>query len=181
MNKIIAKISNVVITPQRFPLLLAAVSLSALSFAWVSQYVFNFQPCPLCLYQRKPYLVAVGLGLLSTLLYKRAPRVSFAMLCGIAVCFAAGIGLSGFHTGVEQGWWKGLEACGDATLPEGASLDEMRKYLMNRPVIDCRIPGWTFMGISMTAYNFMLSCGLFAFSLFGIGRVYYASRSSESQ
>lgn len=145
------------ITHKNLGFLVAAAGVAALSFAYVAQYGFNLQPCILCLYQRKPYFAVIILGLLAAWLSDKKPRLSFGLLLLSALSFAIGAGIAGFHTGVEQGWWKGLEACGDAALPENASLAELQRYVMNRPIVRCDVAAWKLFGLSMSNYNFMLS------------------------
>jgi disulfide bond formation protein DsbB len=140
-----------------------AVSIGALVFAYTAQYGFNLLPCPLCLEQRKPYFAIIVLGLAALYYANKKSKVSFwlLLLCGLA--FLTGVGISGFHTGVEQGWWKGLEACGDSSLPVGASIEELKEYLINRPIVRCDVPAWQMFGISMTGYNFLLSLSMAVF------------------
>jgi disulfide bond formation protein DsbB len=157
MKKIIAFFTDY----KNLSLTVALVSFAALAFAYTTQYVFNHQPCPLCLWQRKPYFLAILFGLLA---FTTKKEKLFLSLAGLS--FMTGAVIAGFHTGVEQAWWKGLDSCSDTSLPEGVSLEEMQKYLMNRPIVRCDVPGWVFLGISMTAYNFMLSWTLALFTFF---------------
>lgn len=154
------------ITHKNLALLICAASVGALAFAYTAQYGFNLQPCILCLYQRKPYFAVIALSLLAAFFADRKPRTAFALLLLSGAAFVVGMGIAGFHTGVENGWWKGLDACGDAALPENATLEQMQEYIMNRPIVRCDVAGWKFLGISMTGYNFMLSTALAAFTFF---------------
>lgn len=138
-------------------LFIVAVGVGALAFAYTAQYGFNLLPCPLCLEQRKPYFAVILLGAAAFLMADRSKKASFVclMLCGLT--FLTGTVLAGFHTGVEQNWWKGLESCGDSSLPVGTSVEELQKYLTIRPIVRCDVPAWQLFGISMTGYNFLLS------------------------
>lgn len=153
-------------THKNLALLICAVSVGALAFAYTAQYGFNLQPCVLCLYQRKPYFAVIALSLMAVFAADRKPRAAFVLLLLSGLAFAVGMAISGFHTGVENAWWKGLDACGDTTLPDNATLEQMQEYIMNRPIVRCDVAGWKFMGISMTGYNFMLSTALTAFTFF---------------
>lgn len=138
-------------------LALVFASAAILSFAYVSQYVFHYDPCILCLYQRKPYFAVIVLGMAAFFLQKRHPRTAFFLLLLCGASFLIGAGVAGYHTGVEQGWWKGTQACGDALLPQNATIDELREYLRNKRVTRCDVPSWTFLGFSMTNYNLVQS------------------------
>lgn len=73
----------------------------------------------------------------------------------------AGAGIAGYHTGVEQGWWQGLAAC---SAPDIGSLssDELFDRIMSAPVARCDEIPWSFLGLSMAAWNGLLSLGLAA-------------------
>lgn len=151
-----------VMTPFRSEKKMAATlmvaSLAALAFALAAQYVFNLQPCILCLYQRAPYAVAVILGSVALL----KPTHARGLLVFMGTCFVVGIAIAGFHTGVEHGWWEGTKACGGNGLPQNASLDDMKKYLSAQPIVRCDVAGWKLFGLSMTEYNFGYSALLAA-------------------
>lgn len=147
-------------------LALVAASTAALAFAYISQYGFGLEPCILCLYQRKPYFAAIALGLLAAGVSGKCKKTTIVLLLLCCAAFLTGMGIAGFHVGVEQGWWPGTAACGGATLPENATLAELRNYLLNRKIVRCDIPAFSLFGISMTGYNFLLSAFLAAFSLF---------------
>ena len=153
---------------RRLALVIVLASAGALAFAYISQYVFNLQPCILCHYQRKPYFVVIALGLLAAGTAGMCRKTTLALLIGCGLAFLAGLGLSGFHVGVEQEWWKGLQACGDSNLPQNATIEELREYLLNRPIVRCDVPGWQMFGISMTGYNFLLSLFLTGFTFWFI-------------
>lgn len=149
-------------------LLVAAASAAALAFAWTMQYGFNFQPCQLCYMQRKPYMVAVGLGLLAALFSQKAPRAAFVTLVFASLAFMVDMSVAGFHFGTEQGWWPLLEGCGGGqTLPPiDTSIEDLMKIYEERPIVRCDVPGWMFLGLSMTGWNFLYASGLALFTLF---------------
>ena len=51
-------------------LLLASSSL-ALCLAYISQYIFGYQPCILCLYQRIPFFIIVFLSAIGLAIYRK--------------------------------------------------------------------------------------------------------------
>lgn len=144
---------------------LVLASAGILAFAYVSQYVFHYDPCILCLYQRKPYFAVIAMGVLAFALQKKEPRAAFGLLLACATAFAVGAGIAGYHTGVEQDWWKGTQACGDANLPVGASIEELREYLRNKRITRCDVPSWKLFGLSMTNYNLAQSVVLAGLTL----------------
>lgn len=152
--------------------LLLLASLAILGTAYISQYVFHYDPCVLCLYQRKPYFAVIALSLLALGLATTKPHYARLCLWGCAAAFGVGIGLSFYHTGVEQTWWEGTAACGGGTLPVG-DVEALRAYLENKRVTRCDVPTWKLFGLSMTVYNLMASSVLFVFTtaMLWIGRV----------
>lgn len=162
------KLSDIFSRPLNLALFVAAVSIIALGSALIMQYQFNILPCHLCYEQRKPYWATIPLGILAALLAKKWPRASLALLLLAGAAFLVNMGISFFHIGVEQKWWNGLVGCGGegATLPEGASIEELKKYLANRPIVRCDVPGFVLFGISLTGYNFLLSTFMTVFTFF---------------
>jgi disulfide bond formation protein DsbB len=149
-------------------LFVTGVSIAALGSALVMQYGFNILPCHLCYEQRKPYWATIALGLIAFFVAKKNPRAAFALLLLAGVAFLANMGLSFFHVGVENKWWKGLEGCGGegADIPHDMTPKELMEWFKNRPIVRCDVPGFVLFGISLTGYNFLLSTFLTAFTFF---------------
>ena len=79
----------------------AALLLGALGF----QYLGGYPPCPICIWQRWPHLLAVLIGVLA--LWQPAPLViGLGALCALAT---SAIGV--YHTGIERSWWPGPDSC----------------------------------------------------------------------
>ena len=138
------------------------ISLGALANAYVAQYVYGFEPCRLCLYQRVPYAVTALLAIIAFFLASGGGRVAMAALC--AGAYLAGAGIAFYHVGVEQHWW--LSECTGA-LARDLSIEEMKAQLMSKPQKPCDDVEWTFLGLSMATYNAVFSLALAAASLAG--------------
>ena len=129
---------------------------SLLAGAYGFQYFGELQPCVLCLYQRAPHAVVLGLALIAMLLApKRAPSAWAVGLAGLAL--VVGAGFAGFHVGVEQHWWEGLSTCGGGLNDPNMSLDELRTRLFATSVVHCDDVPWSLFGISMAGFNFIAS------------------------
>ena len=139
--------------------LLVLIGVFSLAFAFIAQYGFNLQPCILCIYQRWPYAAVILLGVLALCFAKTRPRVAalFIFLGGIS--FLIGMGIAGFHIGVEQKWWEGTSSCGIPDFIANASLDDLEAIINAAPAVRCDEIAWSLFGLSMTAYNFILSFG----------------------
>ena len=166
--------------PRVWPALLAAACLGALGTALASQYWGGLYPCVLCIYQRYAYGAALAAAVLAFFLAER-PELRRLALIGAGLAFLAGAGLAGFHVGVEQKWWEGLEACSNQSLPAGASVDELREALLNQPFAPCDAIPWSLFGLSIAGYNLLASVGLAALALAAaLGSTASARRSFSS-
>lgn len=138
------------------------MSFVSLAAAYVAQYGFGLQPCILCLYQRVPFAVNMGLGMACAAFgfygKKRAAAVA-AALAGLA--FLGNSALAAYHSGVERHWWKSaFESC--AGLPSGADAAALLRSIEAAQTVPCdRIP-WAdpVFGLSMANANALMSLGL---------------------
>jgi disulfide bond formation protein DsbB len=161
------KLSTFFENPRHLGLLVAAVSLASLCFAWTLQYAFHKLPCPLCYMQRWPYEANCLIGLIAAVLAGKYPRAAFAALLAAGLAFGVGVGISGFHIGVEHDWWEGLKTCGlNVGPPPNATMEELKKYFENTPIVDCKVAGWRFLGVSLTEWNFLASLFWMIFTFF---------------
>jgi disulfide bond formation protein DsbB len=156
MNKLIHYLQR----PRYLAAAIAIASAGILSMAYISQYGFGLKPCILCLYQRGPYALNIVLGILAVVASFRYPRLTTLIIYITAVSFFAGAVIAGFHVGVENGWWKGLPACGGDIVPQHASIEELRRSLEGQAIVRCDKAAWVMFGISMAGYNFMMSLAL---------------------
>jgi disulfide bond formation protein DsbB len=154
--------------PRLVPLAIMAASLGALATAYTAEYGFGLEPCPLCLYQRVPYGVTLGLGLVAFVVPSGAVRTSAVALAGAA--FLVGAGLAVHHVGVERHWWASVVACGGALAPD-MTVAELRAALARPPAKPCDVVDWTLFGVSMAGYNALVSILLAGAALVGAWRI----------
>src|ERR1700716_3796753 len=153
------------------PLAIAVVAAATLAGAWFFQLVLDIRPCPLCLEQRYAYYLAIPLGALVALAaMKDAPRA--VLVLGLAVLAAAALynsWLGAYHAGVEWGFWKGPTDC---TGPVGnlGSAGNLLERLDTVKVIRCDEVQWRFLGLSLAAYNVLISLLMAAIAAWGIVR-----------
>lgn len=141
--------------PVLIPSALLLLAVTALGSALTSQFVFGLNPCPLCLYQRWPYVIIIGLSLIALLMgmKKKDKAVSaLVFLCSLAL-LAGGV-IASYHVGVEQHWWK--------SFLEGCSINfdnaqDLLKQIESTKAARCDEIPWSLFGISMAGYNAIIS------------------------
>ena len=136
--------------------------------AFAFQFVGGLAPCHLCILQRWPHGVAVGIGLLILVW----PRRLLALIAGFVVLDGAGIGV--YHVGVERGWWQGPTTC-TAPAPGSMAPGELLDQILATPVVLCDQVAWSWLGISMAGWNVILSLGIAALWV----RAYASSSASQ--
>ena len=142
--------------------LVGLVCCLVLAIAYAFEYLANLQPCVLCIYQRIPYAVAIGLMLVAAILRKNS-QFNLILFIATSVVFAIGSGIAIFHIGIEQHLWQGTPECGN--FMETDSVEALRKQLLAQPIVRCDEVAWSLFGISMTGYNFLISTSLLLYSL----------------
>ncbi len=149
MNTLIAQLLD----PRRIAHLIVLSALAVLGTAYVFEFALGYEPCTLCLYQRLPWFLAIGIGSLAIVFRARPIFIVLSILAALVVL--SNVPIAGYHVGVEQGWWEGPSGCsGGMTL--SADLSQTLAQL-NTPAPRCDAPAWTLFGISMAGYNLLLA------------------------
>lgn len=120
--------------------------------ALFSQFIGGLYPCEMCIWQRWPHAIAIVLAILSFTSPKG--RTLFVVLAALAIAASGAIGV--FHAGVEQGWWEGITGC--STMGSGTTdPDALLAEIMGNPIVRCDQIPWSFMGLSLAAWNATIS------------------------
>ena len=138
-------------TPRTLAALALALSLAIIGFVLFGQYGQGYEPCELCLRERLPWYAIIGLGLIGIVF----PSRWIVGLIGLLLLVSAGLG--GHHSGVEQHWWPGPTACTGSGTSGATSVEQLRAMMMHQKVVQCDAIAWTFLGLSMATYNFLVS------------------------
>ncbi|ACJ01459.1 disulfide bond formation protein B [Rhodospirillum centenum] len=144
--------------PRLIALLLLAGAAGALGAAVTFQYRDGLPPCELCHWQRWAHAAAIGL-LLPAPLALTGQRARGMLLALGGTAFLAGAGIALFHVGVEEHWWQGLSAC-SVSGPAPDSIEALRAQILGAPLVRCDEIQWSLAGLSMAAWNMVLSLGL---------------------
>jgi disulfide bond formation protein DsbB len=144
-----------VLEPRRACLLLALVSAAILLAALALQYLGGLPPCPLCIWQRWPYVALIALGLLG---WRWHPRATLALA---ALVLLGGAGLAAYHVGIEQGWWALPDSC---VAGAGAqTVEDLRRLLAEAPPA-CDQVSFVFLGLTFAGWNLVASLALAAYA-----------------
>ncbi len=114
----------------------------------------------MCIWQRWPHAIVIAVGLVAYATGHRGPM----LLCALIMLTGAGIGF--FHAGVEQGWWEGPSTCTAGSI-QGLTTEQLLEQIQNAPLVRCDDIAWSLLGLSMAAWNGVLSLGLAV--LWGLG------------
>jgi disulfide bond formation protein DsbB len=155
------------------PWVILGAAIFSLAFAYTMQYGFGFQPCILCLYQRPPYFVLIGLVVI--ILIGRAipakagihgymgPGVrrgsDWVCLWLCALSFAIGGAIGAYQVGVEYHWWAGPSGCSGGSL-SGLTASEILARIEAAATVRCDEVQFRFLGLSMAAMNALWSFAL---------------------
>lgn len=156
---------------------IALAGAAAVAAVWILQ-ARGYTPCELCLKERLPFYagvpIAAALALLAPLgrrpparaALRAAMRAGFAAL---ALLFAAGAALGVYHAGVEWHLWAGPTGCSGAVAAP-AAVSDFLKQLDAVSVVRCDEAALRVLGLSLAAWNALLSAGLAAAALAGFRR-----------
>jgi disulfide bond formation protein DsbB len=143
------------LVPRSGSLLLALAALAVLLTVLAFQYIGGLPPCPLCVWQRWPY---VGVALLGLLGWRWQPRPLLG-LCTLLLLAGAGVGA--YHVGVEQGWWALPAGC--AAGADATSIEDLKRLLATAPPA-CDQVAFTFFGLSLAGWNVIAALALAAYA-----------------
>ena len=140
------------------PLTGIVVSGGLLGGAWAFQLWGGLAPCELCLWQRGPHYAVLVVALVTVSFAGRLSRTGLVVLTAlIGLGWLASAAIAGFHVGVEQHWWEGLQACGGGGIDAGANFEDLKAAILSAPVIRCDEVPWSLFGISLAGYNLLAS------------------------
>ena len=125
-------------------------SVGLLGGAFAFQYWGGMPPCKMCLWQRWPHAAAIAIGFIGLATGRR----ELAIAGMLAALTTSGIGF--YHAGVEQMWWEGPTTCTSGSIA-GLTTDDLLNQIMNAPIVRCDEIAWSLFGISMAAWNAILS------------------------
>lgn len=136
------------LTVRSLLLCFGAFSAAMLSGALIAQYGFGLYPCHLCVLQRYPYVAVIAVVAIVYWL----PRWQWLALWLCGGLFLLDAGIAFYHTGVELEWFPGPDAC-SSNGSGGETLEDMRRAIMEAPLVSCSQAMAHVFGLSLAAWN----------------------------
>ena len=128
------------------------ISLIALISAFFIEYILGHQPCNLCLIERIPYFVSIGLIILN---YSFRVNQQFIVLL-LILTFTFSLIISFYHFGIEQGFFEESAVCilkNDSNIISKESLLEQLQV----KTVSCRDVTFRIFGFSLTTLNMFIN------------------------
>ena len=131
-------------------LYLLIYSILSLSFALFLEYVLNYKPCQLCLYQRIPYLLILIFSFVGFFFPK-----NLYWLYTIMIFFISSTIISGYHSGIEFGLLNESSSCASNSIE---SLDKTKILeSLSNSMPSCKDVEFKLFGLSLATINFLIS------------------------
>lgn len=142
------------ISLKKLHIFILLISITSLLGAYFVEYVMKLTACPLCIYQRFPYLLllfAAIVGLANDESQKKYYILIF--LCSII--------LASYHSGVERGVFEMSAFCKPlVTINDNFSVSDFKNLLYNEKLGMCNKPALIIFGLSMAEWNLVLNIAL---------------------
>ena len=149
---------NIFLNKKNFYLIVLFYSLFAIFFALYVEYILQYKPCKLCLYQRVPYIIAIFISFVGYNYFKNDK-----ILILIVAIFLVSTLISGYHYGIESSIFEEFSGCTADTL-EIIDKSELLKSL-NDNISNCKDVNYKLFGISLAGINLFLSLLIVFYSL----------------
>ena len=132
-------------------LIIFLISVTSIFSALYVEFVLEYKPCKLCIYQRIPYLAAIFICFIGLNYYKNDN-----ILIILIIIFTLSAIISGYHFGVENNFFDELSSCSNNSL-DLLSKKEIKESLGKQMPINCKDSTFQILGVSLAAINAILS------------------------
>lgn len=145
---------------KQFYLFILGLCTFSLAFAFVVEYIMHLSACPLCIYQRFPFLMLICVSICGI------QDQNKSWLNWYLIFFVISIMLAGYHTGVERGIFEMSSFCKPAISWQNTiNTEEFLKMLDSIPAVQCDKPALVVFGLSMTEWNLLLNLFLLTLTM----------------
>ena len=136
---------------KRFYLIIFLISLISILSALYIEYILQYEPCKLCIYQRIPYIFGIAICLIGFYF-----STSDKILILIIIVFILSAIISGYHFGIENNFFEEYSSCTNNSLDLSDKKKLLESLNKNMP-ISCKDATFKVLGLSLAAINALLS------------------------
>ena len=144
---------------KNFYLFIFFISLISIISALYIEYILQYQPCKLCIYQRLPYLAAIFVSFIG-FNYSNNDQILIVTI----MIFALSAIISGYHFGIENNLFDELSACVNDSL-DISNKSKLLESLNQSMPVNCKDATFKILGVSLAAINTILSVLIVIFSI----------------
>ncbi len=142
------------ISSQKILVIVLLICVVVVSIAYIMENYFGVLGCPLCHYERDVFIGAGGFSLLCLMFPQRFQYYAILLL---GLIFMGGVCLAAYHVAIQQHWTSLPSFCASNDFSAFDSVESLREQLLNTPFIRCDQVTWSFLGLSLAAYNALIS------------------------
>jgi len=157
-------------------ILILIVSIVSIITALIAEFIFNLQPCELCLKQRHPYYVMI---LISALIFFIPFSLKIFGFMLIQISSIYGLFYAIWHVGVENNLLSGPSGC-SAGLEITENTINLKEQILSKQVISCDEVIWSFFGISAASINTLVLLFIFIINAIFIFKFYDQKKEKKS-
>ena len=136
---------------KRFYLIIFLISLISILSALYIEYILQYEPCKLCIYQRIPYIFGIAICLIGFYF-----STSDKILILIIIVFILSAIISGYHFGIENNFFEEYSSCTNNSL-DLSDKEKLLESLNKNMPISCKDATFKVLGLSLAAINTLLS------------------------
>ena len=144
---------------KNFYLVILFISLISIISALYIEYILQYEPCKLCIYQRLPYIAAIFISIVG-FNYSTNDKILIITI----MVFAISAIISGYHFGIENNLIQEISSCTNNSL-DVSNKSKLLESLNKSIPIDCKDATFKILGISLAAINTILSILIVIFSI----------------
>ena len=144
---------------KNFYLIILFISLISIISALYIEYILQYEPCKLCIYQRLPYIAAIFISIVG-FNYSTNDKILIITI----MVFAISAIISGYHFGIENNLIQEISSCTNNSLDISNKSNLLESLNKSMPV-DCKDATFKILGISLAAINTILSILIVIFSI----------------
>lgn len=131
------------------------ICVGVLVAAYIMEHFFGVLPCQMCLYERNVFMAAGAFSFLSFFLLP--VRFHPLALIILGFIFMGGALLAGYHVAIQQHWVSLPTFCASNDFSALDSVEALREQMLKTPFVRCDKVTWSLFGLSLAAYNALLS------------------------